>query len=672
MIRLPIFTELTVSNYGLFPGEPVGKSLDWTFASGLTLITGVNGLGKTTLLTILLRLLTGPFDLTSAGVPERLEAVLPAAPVALNSQALRFFAQRVADGAENASAGLKAQFGEDIVHFERRLDDLTLLSLSINNKEVDLPSRKGEKEVTFQKNICNLFGLGSFVDVLLVLHHIIFFLENRPGALWDENAQRQILRALFLEKEVAGQVAEYERKVQSADSRARNISARAYNIHRDLEVAKHREALSPGVRAELEAEQKLLDADMERRQELERLLAELDDARKTARLEHEKAKLDAEDAEKAVERIKYTTLSHLFPKMDDAARFVVLRILSNGECLVCGANATKRRDELEASLAAGCCPVCGAEPGQQDHVIAPHKVEEARLERARKVAGMARAEEGTARKRLDSFAEQYDTALRAIDEVRKAVEDRQLREKGLIAQLPQASTTVLDLERTLAMTRRSQREAEAERESAAQELRSLLETGQAAVILQSDRLSSSFGSHVAILLAETACLVRIETSAKLTQGKSDFAVPAFRPDMSAANRSGLARRMEPTDVSESQRELIDLAFRLALIDVATSGASSSFVMETPEASLDGLAMQRVGSALRAFAQGGENRLVVTSNLTNAGMITAMFGGPTSKAAEIKRRRSRLINLLRIAAPNQAMERNGKAYAKLLEAAITGH
>jgi len=247
-----------------------------------------------------------------------------------------------------------------------------------------------------------------------------------------------------------------------------------------------------------------------------------------------------------------------------------------------------------------------------------------------------------------------------------------LREKGLIAQLPQASTTVLDLERTLEMTRRSQREAEADRESAAQELRSLLETGQAAVILQSDRLSSSFGSHVSTLLAETACLVRIETSAKLTQGKSDFAVPAFRPEMSAANRSGLARRMEPTDVSESQRELIDLAFRLALIDVATSGAPSSFVMETPEASLDGLAMRRVGSALRAFAQSEENRLVVTSNLTNAGMITAMFGGPTSKVTEIKRRRSRLINLLRIAAPNQAMERDGKAYAKLLEAAITGH
>ena len=203
MIRLPIFTELTVANYGLFTGVPGGTNLEWPFSPGLTLITGVNGLGKTTLLTILLRSLTGPFDLTSAGVPEQLEAVLPEAPVALNSQSLRFFAQRVADGADRATATLTSQFGKQVLRIERRLNDLTLLSLSVNRKEASLPARRGEKEALFQETICNLFGLGSFVDVLLILHHIVFFLENRPGALWDENAQRQILRALLLDKNLA-------------------------------------------------------------------------------------------------------------------------------------------------------------------------------------------------------------------------------------------------------------------------------------------------------------------------------------------------------------------------------------------------------------------------------------------------------------------------------------
>lgn len=94
-------------------------------------------------------------------------------------------------------------------------------------------------------------------------------------------------------------------------------------------------------------------------------------------------------------------------------------------------------------------------------------------------------------------------------------------------------------------------------------------------------------------------------------------------------------------------------------------------METPEASLDELAMARVGMALCAFARQGENRLVVTSNLTNAGMITSMFGGAAKSAAEKKRRQSKVLNLLKVAAPNRAVERDGSKYTEILSAAISG-
>jgi len=53
------------------------------------------------------------------------------------------------------------------------------------------------------------------------------------------------------------------------------------------------------------------------------------------------------------------------------------------------------------------------------------------------------------------------------------------------------------------------------------------------------------------------------------------------------------------------------------------------------------------------------------------MITAIFGGPTSDATEITRRRNQMLNLLEVAAPNEAVERDRKAYADLLEAVITG-
>ena len=108
-----------------------------------------------------------------------------------------------------------------------------------------------------------------------------------------------------------------------------------------------------------------------------------------------------------------------------------------------------------------------------------------------------------------------------------------------------------------------------------------------------------------MLLSEDVELVRIVTKARITQGKETFEVPAFRPQMAAADRPGLTLRGTSADVSESQRELIDLAFRLALIKLATEKASCTFMMETPEASLDELAMGRVGNALYKFANEGK-------------------------------------------------------------------
>ena len=95
------------------------------------------------------------------------------------------------------------------------------------------------------------------------------------------------------------------------------------------------------------------------------------------------------------------------------------------------------------------------------------------------------------------------------------------------------------------------------------------------------------------------------------------------------------------------------------------------LMETPEASLDGIAMERVGLALHSFAQSDGNRLVATSNLTNAGMIAALFGGPTGINSEIETRRQSVLNLMDIAAPNRAIEQDREAYDKLLSASLRG-
>lgn len=80
MIVLPVFEKLLVKNYGLFPGQPEGSGIDFNFADGVSLIAGINGLGKTTLVTALLRMLTGPVDLSGTGLPLQIGSTLPEEP----------------------------------------------------------------------------------------------------------------------------------------------------------------------------------------------------------------------------------------------------------------------------------------------------------------------------------------------------------------------------------------------------------------------------------------------------------------------------------------------------------------------------------------------------------------------------------------------------------------
>ena len=396
MIYLPVLTELKVSNYGLFPGEPRGSGITWSFRPGLSLIAGINGLGKTTLLTMILRSFTGPYDLTGDGEPQSLSVVLPEKPVPLRPQYTKFFERRVADGAENAKVALSAKIGETEITIWRRLKDLFLEGLAFDGKPIELLDdwRRNEKSV-FQSRLTELIGLSSFVDVLLVLHHVILFHENRPGALWDPNAQRQLLRALCLDKEDASRVVALERDLQSADSQARNIHARITATEKQWRKALQREAGSEGVLAEIEAEQKLLDAELVEVERLQEALEQLDENRKAARLAHERAKIEREDAIGAIERLKYTALLKHFPNMDDTTRLVMSRIMTDSRCLVCNASAKEKRIELEQQVARGCCPVCGAEPEAQDNVVAPHEFDQAKLERERRRAERAKLEEET-------------------------------------------------------------------------------------------------------------------------------------------------------------------------------------------------------------------------------------------------------------------------------------
>jgi hypothetical protein len=133
----------------------------------------------------------------------------------------------------------------------------------------------------------------------------------------------------------------------------------------------------------------------------------------------------------------------------------------------------------------------------------------------------------------------------------------------------------------------------------------------------------------------------------------------------------------------SQGEFIDLAFRLALVEAAAESGPASMIFDSPEASLDALFMRRAGAFLAQFTRDNpENRLIVTSNLTNADMIPALFGAYEPQEGDPEphpiprfQRRSRVVDLLELAAPTSAVSLVGNRYKNLLDRALfppSGH
>lgn len=180
-----------------------------------------------------------------------------------------------------------------------------------------------------------------------------------------------------------------------------------------------------------------------------------------------------------------------------------------------------------------------------------------------------------------------------------------------------------------------------------------------------EKLTAYFAEYAGSFLAEKCELTFSPQKLQLGQGVEKVEFPLFAVQMtSAVSPSVGTTRRSVSDVSESQKEFIDLAFRMAVLKVhavaAGAACQAMIVIETPEASLDSVFIGNAGSMLRGWCEPGDtgtNSIVATSNLNRENMISALLGlrpedEPYPPDDEIRRR---ILNLMAIAAENAALK-----------------
>lgn len=640
MVSLPLLEYLHVENYGMFPGTPEEPGLRVTFEPGLTLILGANGLGKTTLVTMLYRICAGPFDIAGLATARTLGTkALDASRLPVT--ATRMFASRVVDNAGTSTATLRMRLGDSEVQVTRSLNNLRLAALYCDGEELQT------SEDRYQQLVVELAGLPSFGEWILLLRYLTFYFEDRRALVWDSRAQYQVLRLLLLSMPLADAWARKEREVLELDSRVRNLTNTLNKEEGEEERALRKVRDKTSILEEVNALEARLKKTSPQLEGLSDQLADAEAERHRCRLRALTVEQEYDTAYRALERLQLARISNAFPSGSETARYLITLLLSDGRCRTCGNEVPEFATDLDTRLREHHCVICASpldRHGKSDRRLA-RQIEEA----SASLAGLEVAL-SSARHTREQAEVTYEALLTNFQLLEAEVSESRARLRVLVSRLPPDERHLhgqsLEIKSLRGRLNVHKRKLEVERG----EYDALVKKDMVLIAKESRRIIDAFERFAEGFLLESCRLAWNPQRLRVGQTGPLIELPAFEVEMSGSNFPSPVRRSGPDQVSESQREFIDLAFRMALLAIATESKAGTLVIDAPESSLDTVFSQRAAEVLSRFSDpGSRNRLIITSNLVEGGLVPDLV-----RLAGIESATSgRVVDLFELAVPTAA-------------------
>ncbi len=637
MINFPLLRRVRSEQYLLYPGPGKDHIMDLEFGDGSWLILGVNGLGKSTLLHLARNLLAGAVRTRQAGFAGDRNDIQPIGD--------RFFAVRVGDDAREATGLLEVSFGASVLTVSRRLSNLTLISASLSKS--DGTKEEIEDEAQYRAVIATLMGLEGFEDCLRVIDNVMFFLEARRSLIWDDAAQFEIFRALLTPADSAALRA-LEGRIVSADSSARNLSSVIYKITKDQQKEAKRHQTAGEVRAKLASLRAALNEQAVREENLQGALDSLEEERDDARLQLKRAENEAAEATREYEAIKFSTLKSAFENISPTQQYLFLKLATERVCFACGQEAAQAAETIQHRIAEGLCPVCGStHPSRGISNEAENFPERAEL-------AYGRIEQ--TRFKLQENIRTYDDRVKraaAVDaeliEVRREIEHIRLEMRKLNKLLPQADVEKLEQEQSRINAFMEQmKEFQKQRTAAEDDIQYLLDRLKKKTEEVTGVLQAAFDKMAKPFFAEQVRLVYAPRLLRIGQAGKQFPFPAFEIEMTSGATQGDYVRRKVDQVSLSQREYLDIIFRMVLIEVLGQ-SGGSLIVDGPEGSVDAVFAAKAGDLFSAFSERAGQNTILACNIVEGDFIPRVL-----KRYDANEKKTRVINLLDQAVPTAAL------------------
>lgn len=598
-LRAPQLLRLRVEGVKLYND---GESLEVSLQTPTSAFVGANGIGKSTLLALANFALTGlVVDATSSSYKSVEEFAQ-----GTSSFASAYFSGRVEESArETANVELEFRLGSKQFTVRRGLFDGHLVqSLEV----VDLVS-KGQRKVSdeslseselaeeYQAAVVTQSGLATFAQFCFWQVFIMTFDERRHLLFWDKKILHSALMiALGRSTHDAVEAEGLRRNIERQDSLARNAKWRATqatNSRRKLI-----ESNSSGLLTDEEREQLterfdfLVEAEASERAKVEELELTLRDTSRTV--------AELAIAESDLEAAYLNAFSQRPSRRDPADHPLLRTLVDEGTCDVCGSSGVTLGSAAQLALKSSTCPVCDSSHSvESDDATERHELIELdeRLIAARRAVSMERTK----------YQRLREESARASSAWRSASVDLENFEKANATKLLVDPTRNLanEIRRYDSQISEALRDAD-EHRRVRDEYRKRLEPIIAGLV-------EAYG------MIEMIFVPNFRTLAEQFIGRT-VDVEFERSGVEIGLRFALEgqSRRAPSELSESQQFFLDIALRMSVVQTFIEGPST-FIVDTPEGSLDIAYETRAGMLFDLFVRSGHS-LMMMSNLNSSNLL----------------------------------------------------
>ena len=593
---LPVLRRVQLRNFSLYAHQ---RALDIELAEGVFCLAGANGLGKSSFLAAINFAYTG-----IVASPTRTFRGVKVYYEDSQRYSETFFDGRIEQEDRSlAEVSLDFQVGRHSYSLTRNLfQPEALTALKIEDDEgrslLSSDSRSDrERHQAYAARITEDCRLGAFEYFVFAQHFLLTFDERRHLLFWDpKSADPALYLAFGLQPDDIVEAERIRLASEAEESNARNSQWQATIARNRLtQLGGGDSELTRQLRAERD---ELAARAEEAADEADQANAAVDDAL---------LKVAEVSAREQSLRNRYNQVFslRLDSRSDPSLHPAVARLLSDKGCEVCGQTNDQQSTHVRAILDSGQCPLClsTVEVKERGPDFSELESLDAELAQAQETSGLAHS-------RLRRVQEE------SIERARRAAamaEDLAGFEAKNSEQLPDFSfagdsteqRAALELEYRSAVDRRDEHRVKRDR------LREQL------IPLQ-ERLTSAY---------QDAELVFVPLFRRLAKRFIGLDLDVFLERRQGSYRLSLevqgARRRTVTMLSESQRFFLEIALRMALIQHTTGeGNSASFLVDTPEGSLDIAYEARAGDMFADFVKSGYN-MVMTANINASQLLVRL-------------------------------------------------